>query len=163
VAFCQWLSKRDSAKYRLPTEAEWEHACRAGTASLYCNGSAELTLPKVANLADASAQLVYSKEWNDGYSRTAPVGKFEPNAFGLHDMHGNVYEWCASAFVKYGTLQPIDALLRTTRGGSWESLPAMVRSSLRLPRPASWCCDATGFRVVLVPQPHANSRRGAAF
>jgi formylglycine-generating enzyme required for sulfatase activity len=85
------------------------------------------------------------------------VGKLEPNAVGLHDMHGNVYEWCHDTFAPYASTPLVEAFNPVTRGGSWESRPEMVRSSLRFPKPANWACDATGFRVVLVPRPKARS------
>ncbi len=93
-AFCQWLSKKEGKTYRLPTEAEWEYACRAGTTTRYYSGDDPETLAKVGNVADAAAKAQFP-DWtwtikaNDGYVFTAPVGKFKPNAFGLYDMHGN--------------------------------------------------------------------------
>jgi hypothetical protein len=94
AAFCQWLSKKDGKTYRLPTEAEWEYACRAGTTTRYYSGDDPETLAKVANVADATIRAKFP-EWtwtskaSDGYAFTAPVGQFRPNAFGLNDMHGN--------------------------------------------------------------------------
>jgi formylglycine-generating enzyme required for sulfatase activity len=107
-AFCAWLSKKEGRKYRLPTEAEWEYSCRAGTTGLFHG-----RLRDVANFADLSLKAkwdylslpesefkkIYSDwfeevDWDDGYPFTAPVGQFQANAFGLHDMHGNVWEWC---------------------------------------------------------------------
>ncbi|HJP91120.1 MAG TPA: formylglycine-generating enzyme family protein [Pyrinomonadaceae bacterium] len=113
LAFCRWLSGKEGKPYRLPTEAEWEYACRAGTTTRYFNGDDEDGLQEIANIADASLQKKwvwntndppfqkgmhlppYAKPWNDGYPFTAPVGKFKPNAFGLYDMVGNVGEWCS--------------------------------------------------------------------
>jgi formylglycine-generating enzyme required for sulfatase activity len=158
LAFCQWLSNKTGAKYRLLTEEQWEYTARAVTVTLYSSGNAEIALPAAANLADKSAQLPWSKDWQDLFSRTAPVGSFQPNAFGVHDMHGNVYEWCSNVYAPYNQPPPLDGLRRVTRGGAWESLPEMARSALRLPRNAGWCCDATGFRVVLIP-PHRTLHR----
>ena len=100
VAFCEWLSKKENAKYRLPTEAEWEYACRAGTVSRYYNGNEIGEVTEIANVADASAKKVFPK-WgesvttSDGYVYTSPVGHFRPNNFGLYDMLGNAAEWCS--------------------------------------------------------------------
>jgi formylglycine-generating enzyme required for sulfatase activity len=82
-AFCAWLSRKEGKKYRLPTEAEWEYACRAGTRTRYYSGDDVESLREVGNV---------------GSSSTTPVGKFKANAFGLHDPHGNVYEWCQDLY-----------------------------------------------------------------
>ena len=100
VAFCNWLSRKEGKLYRLPTEAEWEYACRAGTTTRYYHGDDPEGLSAVSNVADATAKAKFS-DWDwpiteqDGYAFAAPVGKFKANAFGLYDMHGNAYEWCA--------------------------------------------------------------------
>jgi formylglycine-generating enzyme required for sulfatase activity len=100
TSFCEWLSKKEHAKYRLPTEAEWEYACRAGTAGRYYNGSEADELVHIANVADASAKKVFPR-WketvksSDGYVYTSPVGRFQPNNFGLFDTLGNATEWCS--------------------------------------------------------------------
>jgi formylglycine-generating enzyme required for sulfatase activity len=97
VAFCNWLRKKEGKTYRLPTEAEWEYACRAGTTTLYYNGDDPEGLTKVGNVADATLKAKF-RDWprtiraSDGYVFTAPVGKFNPNAFGLYDMHGNAWQ-----------------------------------------------------------------------
>ncbi len=106
VAFCEWLSKKEGQKYRLPTEAEWEYSCRAGTKTRFYSGDNEETLKGVANIADASFNQKYSDTswavaWDDGYPFTAPVGKFKPNAFSLYDMHGNVRQWCQDWYGTY--------------------------------------------------------------
>ena len=104
TAFCDWLSGKEHLRYRLPTEAEWEYACRAGTAvrNYYSSNIEDLT--KIGNVADASARAVFPhwKEFvksSDGYVYTSPVGKFLPNNFGLYDMIGNAAEWCSDYFV----------------------------------------------------------------
>src|SRR5690606_35745678 len=103
-AFCQWLTRKEGKIYRLPTEAEWEYACRAGSQSLFSNGDDPQGLAKIANVADATA-MAYYPHWKgisarDGHVHAAPVGQFAPNAFGLHDMHGNVWEWCADWYAR---------------------------------------------------------------
>ena len=98
MAFCEWLSKKEGKTYRLPTEAEWEYACRAGSTTRYYSGDDPETVAKVATWAMRRSKAGFP-EWysgakmaikaSDGYAYTAPVGKFKPNAFGLYDMHGN--------------------------------------------------------------------------
>ena len=113
-AFCQWLSEKEGRRYRLPTEAEWEYACRAGTQTAFPGGDDPLALKKYANLADYSFCMKYSKEerddldggnagvrvfpFDDGYAFTAPVGRFLPNGFGLYDMIGNALEHCSDCY-----------------------------------------------------------------
>ena len=100
MAFCKWLSQKEGKTYRLPTEAEWEYACRAGTTTRYYSGDDPETLAKVANVADAAAKAKLTR-WmgttkaSDGYVFTSPVGQFKPNTFSLCDMHGNAWQWCA--------------------------------------------------------------------
>ena len=99
VAFCKWLSRKEGKTYQLPTEAQWEYACRAETKTRYYCGDDPETLAKVGNVADAALKAKFP-EWpytlksSDGYAFTAPVGQFRANAFGLYDMHGNAWEWC---------------------------------------------------------------------
>src|SRR5262249_15725267 len=100
VAFCAWLSKKEGKTYRLPTEAEWEYACRAGTKSRFNTGDKEDDLKVAGNIADAAlkakwAEVFWAVRWDDGFPFTAPVGKYQANAFGLYDMHGNAWEWCS--------------------------------------------------------------------
>ena len=134
VEFCKWLSKKEGKTYRLPTEAEWEYACRAGTTTRYYSGDDPETLAKVGNVADAAAKAKfpdwkYTIKANDGYVFTAPVGKFKPNAFGLYDMHGNAWQWCADWYgAEYYATSPADdptgpdsGYGRVLRGGSWAS------------------------------------------
>ncbi len=160
VAFCKWLSKKEGKTYRLPTEAEWEYACRAGTTTRYYSGDDPETLAKVGNVADAAAKAQFPHwTWtikaNDGYVFTAPVGKFKPNAFGLYDMHGNAWQWCADWWGEdyYGKSPaddpkgPASGYGRVRRGGSWGSWPSDSRSASR---DWDWPIDRfdfTGFRV----------------
>jgi formylglycine-generating enzyme required for sulfatase activity len=161
VAFCKWLSRKDGKTYRLPTEAEWEYACRAGTRTRYYSGDDPETLAEVGNVADATARAKIP-EWtwtinaSDGYVFTSPVGSFEPNAFGLYDMHGNVWEWCSDWYhPEYYANSPTDdpqgpdsGSRRLLRGGSWDYRLRDVRSAVRgahTPTDRSNCLE--GFRV----------------
>jgi len=100
TAFCEWLSRKEGKTYRLPTEAEWEYACRAGTFTRLYNSHELEDGTKIGNIADATAKAVFP-HWDrgvkssDGYVYTSPVGRFAPNNFGLYDMIGNAGEWCS--------------------------------------------------------------------
>jgi formylglycine-generating enzyme len=144
VAFCAWLSRKEGKTYRLPTEAEWEYACRAGTTTRYYSGDDPETLAKAANIGDAAFGKTFPERIsrirsNDGYVFTAPVGQFKPNAFGLYDMHGNAWQWCADWFDEdYYRRSPVDDPtgpsdpnpdgVRVFRGGSWLDGPTFARS-----------------------------------
>jgi formylglycine-generating enzyme required for sulfatase activity len=130
--FCRWLTRKDGQTYRLPTEAEWEYACRAGSTTYYSNGDDPENLAGIANLADATARAAFPA-WHtsvasDGFVHTAPVGRFRPNAWGFHDMHGNVMEWCADYYdanyyekaPRIDPRGPSTGLTRVHRGGSWK-------------------------------------------
>jgi sulfatase modifying factor 1 len=161
VAFRQWLSKKESKTYRLPTEAEWEYACRAGTTTRYYSGDDPETLAKVGNVADAAVKAQfpdwkYTLKANDGYVFTAPVGKFKPNAFGLYDMHGNAWQWCADWYgAEYYATSPADDPTgpdsgndRVLRGGSCADWPSGIRSARRLRgSPGDRYVLFAGFRV----------------
>jgi formylglycine-generating enzyme required for sulfatase activity len=166
VAFCEWLSQKEDKTYRLPTEAEWEYACRAGTTTRYYSGDDPETLAKVGNVADAAAKAKfpdskYTLKASDGYVFTSPVGVFQPNAFGLYDMHGNAAQWCRdNADIKFYAVSPTDDPTgpdfppgpHITRGGSWYDSPEDARSACRKPlreyTGTDFHCDFTlGFRV----------------
>ena len=112
-AFCQWLARRTEKKVRLPTEAEWEYACRAGSTARFYSGEDPVALVKVGNVADGTAKRKFP-DWDssiaaeDGYVFSAPVGRFMANRFGLCDMLGNAWEWCQDWYGPYGDLSPKD-------------------------------------------------------
>lgn len=159
-AFCKWLSKRDGHTYRLPTEAEWEWACRAGTIERWNCGDREEDLKGNANIADASLKLKmpqanWTKSFDDGFPFTAPVGQFRANKLGLHDMHGNVWEWCAdwydeNYYAKSSTKDPAgpgSGTHRVARGGSWDYFVLLSRSARRIDLPPRERGSHIGFRV----------------
>lgn len=137
--------------YTLPTEAQWEYACRAGSTAAFSFGDDDLVMSLYGNVAGTE----------DGYAKLAPVGKFRANAWGLHDMHGNVAEWCQDLYGTYagGAKQveptgPEDAeALRVHRGGSWQGSISMARSYARDFATPSFHDETIGFRVALVRLP----------
>ncbi len=168
IAYCNTLNVMEGLKreegYRLPTEAEWEYACRAGTTSRYGFGDDPETLALVGNIADGTLKARYPHWKNatiaarDGNIHTAPVGRFRPNAFDLYDMHGNVYEWCLDGFAKNyygqspaadpaGPLGPADHVYR---GGAWHSRPTSARSANRFWGTPEERHYGLGFRVARV-------------
>jgi formylglycine-generating enzyme required for sulfatase activity len=159
-AFCRWLSSVEAVEYRLPTEAEWEYACRAGTATRFSVGDDERSLRSVANVWDGGPGRVYTYEGPpDGFLYTSPVGSFPANEIGLYDMHGNAWEWCADGYqADYYRKSPSAdpqgperATLRVMRGGSFFLETRHARSSNRLGGPPSFHSHDTGFRVALTP------------
>jgi formylglycine-generating enzyme required for sulfatase activity len=162
VAFAAWLSRKEGNTYRLPTEAEWEYACRAGTTTRYSFGDDPEGLAAVGNIADGTAKTKYP-DWTtivarDGYIFTAPVGPFQPNRFGLYDMHGNVWEWCSDAYAAdYYKQSPVDdppgaagAARRVLRGGGWDLDPRGCRSALRFRSTPVIRSSYVGFRLARV-------------
>lgn len=161
-AFCRWLSGKEKRTYRLPTEAEWEYACRAGTKTAYQNGADPEGLAEVGNVADATAKEIFPNfkaiAAKDGYVFTAPVGQFRKNGFGLFDMHGNVWEWCEDWYdpgnYKNGPERdpsgPSTGKARAFRGGSWDRAPGRCRSAARGGNTPTFRNLILGFRVALV-------------
>jgi formylglycine-generating enzyme required for sulfatase activity len=161
VAMCRWLSRKEGKTYRLPTEAQWEYACRAGTTTRYSNGDDPNRLAQIAKVTDAKGHASFPAVQNleipkdDSRAFTAPVGSFPPNAFGLCDMHGNAWEWCADWYdPDYYSRSPVDdpqgpesGKRRVRRGGAWNSFPLWPRSSFRnINTPESRCVNL-GFRM----------------
>ncbi|MBP5973649.1 SUMF1/EgtB/PvdO family nonheme iron enzyme [Brasilonema sp. CT11] len=134
VEFCARLSKKTGKDYRLPSEAEWEYACRAGTTTPFHFG--ETLTDKLANYC---ASETFANEPKGKYrQKTTVVGTFSPNAFGLYDIHGNVWEWCEDTWQKNYQGAPTDGsswndnyFLRVLRGGSWYNYPDYCRSAIR--------------------------------
>jgi formylglycine-generating enzyme required for sulfatase activity len=162
-AFCRWLQKRTSTElvYGLPTEAQWEWACRAGSETAYWWGKDEDTTGKVANVGDRALKKVHP-DWprtimpmDDGHAFLAPVGSYRPNAWGLHDMLGNVWELCATRYGPYGkgpVTNPGDLDPKrgfAVRGGGWSNIAADVRCASRNADPPEFGHSNLGFRVAL--------------
>jgi len=143
VAFTEWLSQKTGKRFKLPTEAEWEYAARAGIQTTRYWGDDDANLCRHANIADRTGKAIASMAsyaydgCDDGYKVSAPVGRFAPNSFGLHDMLGNVWEWTASPYDKtYAGGEKRAASLseggkRVNRGGSWTNAPSVVRAAYR--------------------------------
>jgi formylglycine-generating enzyme required for sulfatase activity len=151
--FCKRLSRETKQEYRLPSEAEWEYACRAGTTTPFYFG--ETITGKLANY---DASNTYADEPKGEYRKeTTPVGQFPPNAFGLYDMHGNVWEWCADTWHDNYDGAPTDGSVWTKngndnrsplRGGSWYDSPDFCRSAYRYNLNRRVDLNDLGFRVV---------------
>ncbi len=173
VAFCRWLTPKlpDGLLACLPTEAEWEYACRAGTRSEYYSGDGEDALKRVA---------WYGEHWGTG---THPVGSKGPesvNAFGLFDMHGNVWEWCFDQYDEYGyrtcldnaadpwfkerdgffcsepSTEPRTTPRRIMRGGAWTVPLDQCHAAVRNWGVQVYAAAFVGFRLALVPGPQDN-------
>jgi uncharacterized protein (TIGR02996 family) len=137
--FCAELAHRTGSPFRLPTEAEWEYACRAGTTTAYHVG-----------VSLSAEQGCFDGHWGE---KTIPVGQFAPNAWGLYDMHGNVWEWCLDGKRWYGVSEVIDPRDQTSgvpvaRGGAWVSESWLCRSAGRWSDPGRRH-GSLGFRLAL--------------
>jgi len=150
--FCQRLSKKTRRNYHLPGETQWEYACRAGTTTPFSFGETLTT-----DLANFNGEHVFRDEPRGIYFHsTSEGGKFPPNAFGLYDMHGNLWEWCADNWLDDYSSSPRDAsayqmhnnLSRVARGGSWHEPAALCRSAARIKSLQSDADETIGFRVV---------------
>lgn len=155
VAFCERLSempeeRAEGRSYRLPTEAEWEYACRAGTDTAYAFGD---------DPADLAEHAWFEGSTASADKRTQPAGQLKANAWGLHDMHGNVWEWCADWYGPYPTGPVTDPTgpeageYRLRRGGGWNGSAVYCRSAYRLRTSASARDSRLGFRVAMTLEP----------
>jgi uncharacterized protein (TIGR02996 family) len=147
--FCRKLGTHEEKSFRLPTEAEWEYACRAGTTTPYFFGE---TLSE--ELANYNGSFQSSQETAGLYRRwTTAVGSLPPNAWGLCDMHGNVCEWCQDCYAKDPRKAPSDAeggkggVARVLRGGSWNNIAKSCRAAFRPARHPAYRYRSIGFRV----------------
>ena len=159
VAFCRWLSQKEGKTYRLPTEAQWEYACRGGTQTPHWWGDDVRASATAANIRD---QPPYR---SDGHAFTAPVGSYRANGFGLYDMAGNVWEWCHDRhFRDYYSISPATdpqgpatGVPRAIRGGGWGNLLREARSAGRRGGNPAQRDPSLGFRVALsAPDAPAN-------
>jgi formylglycine-generating enzyme required for sulfatase activity len=183
VAYCEWLEVQDpTRRYCLPTEAQWERACRAGTCGAFSWSESGGAVEESANVCDDVTNKLFGFEIrgctpDDGHRVAAPVGSYAPNPWGLFDMHGNVWEWCADWYGFYwdpvvvdptgpraevalprsvtvfdpDTLRQVPsgrARVRVLRGGSWGAGASEARSGARDYRVPSDKCPAVGFRVI---------------
>ncbi|MBL8628693.1 MAG: SUMF1/EgtB/PvdO family nonheme iron enzyme [Rhodospirillaceae bacterium] len=160
-AFIAWLSKKTGKVYRLPSTAEWEYAARAGSTTARFWGEGTEDACEYANTYDISAKEKYPFPWTfspcrDGYPEQAPVAKFKPNAFGLYDMIGNVWEWTADCYAGSHQGRPKDGKAwvwdgtcenRETRGGAWMSAPERNRIAWPGRDPAERRLNYFGFRI----------------
>jgi formylglycine-generating enzyme required for sulfatase activity/cytochrome c553 len=178
-AFCDWLSARTGLKAALPTEAQWEYACRAGTTTPFSYGGLDADFSAHANLADRTTREfacdtylhdrivplpdpTESDDWlpkdarfNDGALVSAEAGRYRPNPWGLHDLHGNVWEWTRSEVRPYpyadddGRNRPDGDAPRVVRGGSWRDRPQRATASYRLAYRPYQPAVNVGFRVII--------------
>ena len=185
MAFCEWLSERTGRRVTLPSEAQWEWACRAGSAAPYSFGGPDTDYAPFANLGDAALSGFSLETAHAGYHGTTPVknpsrfddwmpkdpahndrntlaappGSYQPNAFGLFDMHGNVAEWTRSAYRPYpwrdAEAGPDEE--RVVRGGSWYDRPQFATSSHRAVYQPYQPVFNVGFRVIVEDAPAAVS------
>lgn len=150
--YVRWLSSKTGHTYRLMTEAEWEYAARAGSKEAFSWGGK--ASHKYANYGSDICCETVVKE-NDQWHTTGPVGQFKPNKFGLHDLHGNVWEWVQDCWDENAVTGPLDGSARETedcqlrimRGGSWASMPMKMRAAFRDGVSPLDSGDIIGFRI----------------
>ncbi len=162
-AYADWLAGQTGHGYRLPSEAEYEYALRAGTRGRYPWGDAPVPPARAGNLTGAGDRSPSGRRWNnafpgygDGHWGAAPVGSFQPNAWGLHDMIGNISEWVGDCWHASYRRAPTDGAawfnpgcrVRVVRGASWSSAPAQTRAAWRSSSDSDMTNGRVGFRVV---------------
>ncbi|MCC9599857.1 formylglycine-generating enzyme family protein [Stieleria sp. JC731] len=185
-AFCRWLSEQDGRNHRLPSEAEWEYACRSGTTTWYSFGNDPDLAYAHGNVADGALEARFPNTARytravrltagegDGHVFTAPVRSFKANAWGLHDLHGNVWEWCQDRWAEDAYDRYLSGISRrereqfvlkdpvfdeatdlhqygdwrVMRGGAWTCTPAATRASIRTFAEKADSSVYTGFRIV---------------
>jgi formylglycine-generating enzyme required for sulfatase activity len=148
TGYCASLSLKTGRPYRLPSESEWEFACRAGSLAAFTYGD---------DLAPHMANYLYTEDGAKvGHGRRTPAGVYPPNIFGLHDVHGNVCEWVADVWHPNYVGAPAEGSawagqseLRVVRGGGWDCLPRLLRSSHRDCLPRHSRRDNVGFRIAV--------------
>lgn len=160
-AYAEWMSKKTGKQYRLPTEAEWEYAARGNTSTARYWGENPDEACAYANGADktAQAQIIGASSWSihnctDGFAYTAPVDSFKPNAFGLNNMLGNVWNWTEDSYHDSyngaptdGSAWQGDGAKRVLRGGSWNNSPRSVRAAVRNMEKPELRFSIFGFRL----------------
>jgi formylglycine-generating enzyme required for sulfatase activity len=161
-AFARWMTKRTGQPYRLLSEAEWEYAARGGSQAAYSFGADAKQLCRFANVGDLRTRQGYpqwGKDWvnaecDDGHVYTAPVGSYQPNAFGLYDMHGNAWEWVQDCQNDYKAeprtaeaVESTNCANRLLRGGGWDGHPGLARSANRFHFEPSHRNSGAGFRL----------------
>ena len=183
LAFCRWLSQKTGRRCTLPTEAQWEYACRAGTGKALWYGTVDSDFSPFANVSDASHQAIdpfgepgrtavippwrpADTRYDDKHRVSAPVGSYRPNPWGLFDMHGNVAEWTRSEYRPYpyrdddGRNGGMPSGQKVTRGGSWYDRPDRCRAAFRQPYPACQGVYDVGFRVIFEADHPGEAQRG---